>query len=239
MTGFTKEAAPDCNTCRFKASCLYTQLDPGAQKLWAGGRLGCKFSDGEEIFAEGQHPAGLYIACKGRAKVTSSDARGQQLINGIRHPGSIFGHIAFFADKPYTSNAMAMGDTSVSFLDKKNLETLMDTWPLTCRVFLRRFANEMRGLQSKIKDTAYKPARSKVARALINAISYKSKGTTNPAIHGMKRTEIAEITGLALETVVRTLQDMEKRKIIKRELKSIKILDYATLAHVADPSARK
>jgi CRP-like cAMP-binding protein len=239
MNGFTKDASPDCISCRFKSSCIFSHLEPGAQKLWNDIKTSRRFTDDDEVYPEGQDPAGIYVVCKGRAKVMSSDARGQQLINWIRHPGETFGHIAYFAQTPYTSNCLAMNDTLISFLDKKRLDGLLDTWPKTYKIFLHKLAGEMRAIQHKLKDTAYKPARSKVARALINAISYKSKDTTAPAIHGLKRTEIAEITGLALETVVRTLQDLEKRHILKRELKSIKILDYATLAKVADPHARK
>ncbi|HBA60754.1 MAG TPA: hypothetical protein DCZ92_08035 [Elusimicrobia bacterium] len=239
MNGFIKENAPDCISCRFKTNCIFSLLEPAAQKAWSEAKLGRKFSDDEEIYPEGQHPAGIFVVCKGRAKVMSSDARGQQMINAIRHPGETFGHIAFFADTEYTSNCQAMGDTVLSFVGKKPLEILLDTWPKTYKLFLHKLAGEMRSLQHKLKDTAYKPARSKVARAMINAVSFKSKNTPNPAIHGLKRTEIAEITGLALETVVRTLQDMEKRGIIKREAKCIRILDHAMLSKIADPHARK
>jgi CRP-like cAMP-binding protein len=131
-----------------------------------------------------------------------------------------------------------MGETILSFVDKKSLEQFLDQYPRTYKLFLRKVTTELRTLQLKLKDTAYKPARAKVARALLNAISYKSKDTERPAIFGLRRTEIAEITGLALETVVRTLADLEKRNIIKREAKSIKILDHATLVRVADPHSK-
>ena len=239
MDRFTKQQAPDCITCRFKPNCFVVRLDAETQKVWNSLKLGRKFTDEEQIYAECQPPQGVYTVCKGRAKVFSTDAKGQQLINWIRHPGDTFGHIALFAEDQYFCNSEAMGDTILSFVDKKNLETFLDKHPQTYKIFLRKIAKELHSLQLKLNDTAYKPARSKVARALINAISYKSKNTTNPAIHGLKRTEIAEITGLALETVVRTLAEMEKRSIIKRETKSIKILDYPTLVKIADPHAKK
>ena len=240
MDGFTKEQAPECGVCRFKADCFYSKLDAEAQKNWSGLRLARKFKDEEEIYSETQRPLGVYTVCKGRAKIYSTDSKGQQMITWIRHPGETFGHIALFADTGYGSDSQAMGDTVLSFVDTKKLENFLDKNPGIYKLFLQKISLEMHQLQLKLKDTAYKPARSKVARALINAISFKSKDTTTPAIHGLKRTEIAEITGLALETVVRTLAELEKRHIIKREIKSIKILDHAALSKIADPhSARK
>lgn len=239
MDRFTKAQAPDCGVCRFRTSCFYNKLDAQAQKAWNSIKLGRGFSDEEGIYDEFQPPLGVYTVCKGRAKVFSTDAKGQQMITWIRHPGETFGHIALFAEKEYFCNSRAMGETLLSFVDKKNLEQFLNNHPKTYKLFLNKIAVEMRTLQLKLKDTAYKPARSKVARALLNAISYKSKDTATPAIHGLKRTEIAEITGLALETVVRTLAELEKRSVIKRETKAIKILDYPTLTRIADPHAKK
>jgi CRP-like cAMP-binding protein len=238
MNRFTKEQAPDCGTCRFKAVCFYNKLEPQAQKAWNKMKVARKFADEETIHSESQKPLGVYIVCKGRVKVFSTDAKGQQMITWIRHPGETFGHIALFAENDYSCNSRTMGDTILSFMEKKALEQFLNDHPRTYRLFLHKVAAELHHLQLKLKDTAYKPARSKVARALINAISFKSKDTDKPVVHGLKRTEIAEITGLALETVVRTLADLEKRAVIKRETKSIKILDYTTLTRVADPHAK-
>ncbi len=237
MQGFTKEQTPECGSCRFKASCLFSKLDPKAQKAWNEMRLGRRFKDEEEIYSETEQPLGVYTVCKGRAKIFSTDARGQQMITSIRHPGETFGQIALFSEQEHFCDSRAMGDTVLSFVDKKKLEEFMDSHAGTYKLFLNKIATEMRGLHLKLNDTAYKPARSKVAKALLSAISYKSKDTPTPAIHGLKRTEIAEITGLALETVVRTLAELEKRHIIKREPKAIKILDFATLTKISDPHA--
>ncbi len=239
MNEFNKDQAPDCPVCRFKAGCFYSKLDARAQATWNAVKLGRKFSKEEDIYTESQRPQGVYTVCKGRAKVFSTDEKGQQMITWIRHPGETFGHIALFSGKDYFCNSRAMGETTLSFVDKTALEQMLSDHPKIYRIFLHKVATEMRALQLKIKDTAYKPARSKVARALMNAVSYRSKDTAHPAIHGLKRTEIAEITGLALETVVRTLAELEKRGIIKRETKCIRILDYPTLTRVADPHAKK
>ncbi|OIO05053.1 MAG: hypothetical protein AUJ51_00610 [Elusimicrobia bacterium CG1_02_56_21] len=239
MERFTKDQAPECGVCRFKANCFYSRLDAQAQKAWNKLKLGRKFTDEEAIYNECQHPLGTYTVCKGRAKVFSTDAKGQQMITWIRHPGDTFGHIALFAENEYYCNSRAMGETILSFVDRKSLERFLEENPKAYKIFLYKVASELHTLQVKLKDTAYKPARSKVARALLNAISYKSKDTSAPAIHGLKRTEIAEITGLALETVVRALAELEKHSIIKRETKSIKILDYPLLQRVADPHIKK
>ena len=239
MSSFTKTAVPDCFSCQFKPGCFADRMEPAAQKVWNRIRSAAVLAANHDIYTEAQKPEGVYVVCRGRAKVFSTDAKGQQLITWIRHPGEIFGHIALFSQNDYLCNGRTMGPTTISFVNTKTLTEFLNTFPKTYPLLLHTISNEMRAIQLKLKDTAYKPAKSKVAMALIKAISYKSKNTTTPAIHGLKRTEIAEITGLALETVVRALAELEKKKVIKREVKAIKILDYSTLVKIADPHARK
>jgi CRP-like cAMP-binding protein len=233
MSLFTKTGVPGCQTCRFKPSCFYDQLEPPAQKIWNKIRSAAEFAADQNVYSEGEMPKGIYVICKGRVKIFTTDARGQQLITWIRHPGEIFGHIALFSQLEYRCSGKAMGHTVLSFIDAKALHELLNAFPKTYPLLLRTISTELRIVQHKLKDTAYQPAKSKVASTLIRAISYKSKDTPLPAIHGLKRTEIAEITGLALETVVRALAELEKRHVIKRETKAIKILDYPSLMKLA------
>ncbi|MBI4801892.1 MAG: Crp/Fnr family transcriptional regulator [Elusimicrobia bacterium] len=238
MNGFSKRELTNCFKCNFKLSCFFQHLEPAAQKVWNDIRLSRLFGDDEDIYAESQKPSGIFVVCKGRAKVFTIDLKGQQMITWIRHPGELFGHIALFSQNEYLCNGRSMGTTILSYIDSKTLGEFLNSYPKTYLLFLHKIANEVRDIQLKLTDTAYKPAKSKVAQTLINAISFKSRNTDKPAIYGLKRTEIAEITGLALETVVRTLADFEKKKIIKREPKAIKILDYHILAKIANPHAK-
>ncbi|HOW89532.1 MAG TPA: Crp/Fnr family transcriptional regulator [Elusimicrobiales bacterium] len=233
MSRFSKTGVPDCRTCRFKPSCFYDHLDPAAQKAWNKVRSAAEFSADQTVYSEGEMPEGIYVICKGRVKIFTTDSRGQQLITWIRHPGELFGHIALFSQCEYRCSGKSMGHTVLSLIDSKSLSAFLDAHPGTYPLLLRTIATELRMVQDRLKDTAYQPAKSKVAATLIRAISYKSKGTASPAIHGLKRTEIAEITGLALETVVRALAELEKSRVIKREAKAIKILDYPVLSRLA------
>lgn len=239
MENTAKKPIADCADCGFLLICFANKLEPEARKFWNTTKTVRHLKDGDEIYGETQKPTGIFVVCKGRAKVFSTDAKGQQMINWIRHPGELFGHIAFFSGNSYSCNARAMGDTTLSFLSEKALDNFLAANPKTYRLFLRKLAEETRGLQTKLSDAAYQPAKGKVAKTLLKAVSFKSKDTSAPAIYGLKRTEIAEITGLALETVVRILAEFEKKHLIKREIKSIKILDHAGLSKIASPHAKK
>ncbi|GAB4031003.1 MAG: hypothetical protein Fur0012_07730 [Elusimicrobiota bacterium] len=230
---FGKENVPYCGNCKFKLDCIYSQLSQEAQKKWNEIRIASKFSDKEPIYTEGDRPEGIYVVCMGRVKISSTDFQGQQMITWIRHPAEIFGHIALFSEKEFHCNTESMRNSIISFIDRKKFQDLMDNHPGLALLMMKKMAIENRTMQLKLKDTAYKPAKSKIAHTLIKHISFKSRNTPNPTIYGLKRTEIAELTGLALETVVRTLSELEKKKIIKRSPSYIKILDYDSLCKIS------
>jgi CRP/FNR family transcriptional regulator len=230
--GFSKANTPNCYTCKFKNACFFSLLEPSAQKTFNEIKMGSNFKNKDLVNRTGEKPSGIYMICRGRVKIYTTDVKGQQLITWVRHPGEVFGHISFFACKENYCNAECMGETILSFIDCKALNDFLDRYSKINLVFLKLISTELMNFQIKLKDAAYKPAKSKIADTLIKSVSFKTRNTPTPTIYGLKRTEIAEITGLALETVVRALQDMEKKSIIKREANCIKIIDYNALSKI-------
>ena len=224
----------DCFKCMFKKTCIFNDLDLKTQKLWTNLKLTTTCDSGHLAYKNGETPKGFFIVCGGRMKIFTTDSRGQQMINWIRHPGKVAGHIAFFAETDYCGSGECMGKTTVSFIDSKSFKTLLKSYPKLHHLFLQKLSKDVLKLQGSLKDTAYKSAKVKIANTLLNSISFKSKNTNSPTMYGIKRTEIAEITGLALETVVRALAAMEKKNIIKREAKSIKIINLPELNKISD-----
>ncbi|MCG2724907.1 MAG: Crp/Fnr family transcriptional regulator [Elusimicrobia bacterium] len=224
----------DCLKCIFQKNCVFNDLDLKTKIEWNSLKRAASCENGHLIYKEGEKPTDIFIVCGGRVKIFTTDSKGQQMITWIHHPGKTFGHISLFAENDYRCNAECMGKTIISAIDQKSFRYLLDSYPKLYMLFLKSISADICVMELNLKDTAYKPAKVKIANTLLKSISFKSKDTTYPTIYGLKRTEIAEITGLALETVVRALAAMEKNKIIKREAKYIKILNLAKLHKISD-----
>jgi len=227
-----KKVFVDCQKCIFKKNCLSSFLTPLQRKKWNRIKESAACSDKDFVYQEGETSKGIMMVCKGRVKIYLKDMYNQQMIIWIKHPGDMFGHICFFSGEEFLGNAECMGNTIISVIKEKDLKTFLseDVYKL----LLNRISLDMRKIFYKLKDTAYLPAKNKIAQTLLNYISYKTRNSLTPTIYGLKRTEIAEITGLALETVVRTLASFEKKGLIKRELRSIKILDLERMNKLAN-----
>ncbi len=151
------------------------------------------------------------------------------MITRIEYPGDLVGHITLFAGGNYKSNAECMGDTIVSFVEYKPFCRFLEEHPRACIALLEALAKDILVGDDKARDIAYKPAKVRMADVLIKSVSARSKGSSKPMVYGIKRRELAEMAGLTVETAVRTLAGFERNKLIKRDNKTIIILDMEKL----------
>lgn len=223
----------DCDKCSFRKQCIYSQIkNPKTKRIWNTNKRSCINHDGDIIFQEGDYPENFMLVCKGRVKLYKTTPSGEQVITAIKYPGNMFGYSCVCREDRFILNAKAMGEIYISFFPKKFfIEMLRNDFDF-CYAIMKIFCMDIGNLQTKIASMAYQTAEEKIAGILLNHISFSTKNTPTPTIYGLKRTEIAEISGLRIETVVRTLARFEKKKIIKRERDSIKILDMDKLLEI-------
>jgi CRP-like cAMP-binding protein len=229
---FSKSAAPNCDWCPHKKSCLYNFLgDAEARKAWREMRVASPFKAGEIIFHEGMPPPGVYVICNGRVKVYKSTRSAQQLTTRVELAGDLVGHITLLADEgPYTGTAEALESSVISMVDSKSFLAFLAKFPQAARALLMELARDVRRGENKARDIAYKSARSRIADSLLK-ITNSSK--SYPLMINVRRTELAEMAGLTLETSVRTLKDFELRGLIKRQGKGILVLKEDDLRRLA------
>ncbi len=79
-----------------------------------------------------------------------------------------------------------MGKTLVSEMDIKSFKKFLNAQPKLYHFLLKKLSQDLIELQGSLKDTAYKPAKVKIANTLLKSISFKSKDTNSPTIHGLK-----------------------------------------------------
>lgn len=227
---FTKELTPDCDKCPAKSNCLFNFLNRLAQRSWKDLRKAGNFEDGELVFNEGERPAGLFIVCKGRVKLCKTSPSGQQLISRIEQAGDLLGHITLFAGGNFQYSGEAMGETLVSFIDYSLfIEHFIKKHPEAAIAIMQALARDVVAGDSKASDIAYKPARSRMADVILRSAIQSGKKLV---VKDVKRRELAEIAGLTVETAVRILAELERKKIIKRQGKEILIIKKPKLEEI-------
>ncbi len=230
---FDKKEAPNCDWCSYRKNCFFDLLDEkSSRQYWKEMRTANRFRAGEVVFHEGEKPNGFYVVCTGKVKIYKSSRTGQQLTTRVESPGDLVGHRAMLAGDDYASTAEAMDESVISRVDESVFKDFLLKHPKASLALLRALAIDVRRGEDKARDIAFKPARSRLALTLIDHGRPNKNG--KPSVTGVKRKELAEMSGLTIETTVRLLKDFVKRGLIKKQGKDLLIIHPTELQALSE-----
>ncbi|MBD81488.1 MAG: transcriptional regulator [Crocinitomicaceae bacterium] len=189
----------------------------------------------EHIFNEGEATKGLYIVNAGKVKVVTKGEERDTLIR-LAADGDILGHRGFGGDWAYPISAIALEDTTVSFIPLAIFNQIVKANTEFSYQLMMFFAEELRRSEEKI---ALIPVKNRVAKSIYytyQAFGYKDD---DPGMLSftLTRKEMASKAGTTYETVIRMLAELNKSEIIRLENKEIRILDMDQLSQLARPFA--
>ena len=175
----------------------------------------------QTLIDEGE-PASDFLQVKeGQIKMYIINPDGQEFTQGIFNPGESFGEPALLGDFPYPSSAMAMVDSKVWRLPKHEfIQLLKENFDLHLKldqVLCKRLQYKSMILT---EVSSYDPE-----HRLLTVLKYfKSKlvNQKDKVLIPFTRQQLADMTGLRVETVIRAVKKMEKEKKLILEGHKIK-----------------
>lgn len=166
---------------------------------------------GEIIFREGQQANFFYVIETGKVKMYNDTEGGKEFIQGFFASGESFGEPPVMAGKTYPASAMAMENATLLRLSKDNFIMLLKENPEVHISFTQLLANRLMAKSNNMKDlTSYGPE-----HRILSLLKQYKKHCGCPEQERMQvnltRQEIADMTGLRVETVIRTMKAMEEK----------------------------
>jgi CRP-like cAMP-binding protein len=163
----------------------------------------------EIIFQEGSQGFFYHQLVKGRVKWVNIDDNGREFIQCIIHEGESFGELPLLDDGPYVATSIAMEDSILIRLRKETFLQLLREHPAIHFRFTRLVTERLRLKFIFLKELANQDPERKVITILNH---YKED--VDPCHEGrhrinLTRQQIANMTGLRVETVIRTIKSLE------------------------------
>ena len=177
--------------------------------LIAYGGCAKKYEKDAIIFREGTAPRFLYQIVEGEVKLYSTNNEGKDLIQGLFKVGDSFGEPPLLLDKVYPSTAQTTTPGVIIKITREKLMNILDDYPEINRKILYTFAERIYD-----KATAAQIWLSHTPEEKIIGFLDKVKeeyGTTAKLLIPFTRQQIADFTGLRVETVIRTLIRMSEQ----------------------------
>jgi signal transduction histidine kinase len=102
------------------------------------------FKAGQEIFKEGDNGDGVYVVKEGLVEISGLLDQKVRLVFSQVGPGDIFGEMAVIETKPRSACALAKQDSTVYFIPRADMLTLIERSPALALALLREISHRLR-----------------------------------------------------------------------------------------------
>mgnify|MGYP005837368011 CR=1 FL=1 len=177
------------------------------------------------VYNEAQRPRYVYFIESGKVKSYLINDYGKELITNIYTSGDLFGHLTVMIESSYAENTAAMEESTIRIIPIQKFKELLSQNQHYNRFFLTELVKNQEEIKRQMLEFAYSSVRKKLANALLTILK---KNDNNPAIQ-ILREDLASISGMAKETVIRTLSDFKSEGILSIEDHQLYLLDVKRL----------
>ena len=185
--------------------------------LLAWGAAYKQVTTGEVIFSEGQECFFYYQVISGSVTWVNIDEEGRDYIHTIIEPGECFGELPLFDDEPYAASAIAEQDSIVIKLRKEVFLQLIKENSEIHFALSKTMAKRIRFRFILLKSIAYHTPETRIF-ALLDYLKKEKKNFCTVCNQvKLTRQQIADMTGLRVETVIRVMRQMHDNGDLKIE----------------------
>lgn len=186
-----------------------------------------RYRQGALIFQGGQSVDMLAVVIHGAVKGEMTDYTGRVIkIEDIPAPGAVAPAFLFGSKNRFPVNVVALADTELLIIDKKQFLDLLKDDNRILVNFLDMISNRSQFLSEKIKFLNFKTIKSKLAQYILDLPEIRK----NEVRLDRTQNDLADYFGVARPSVGRALGDLEEMGIIETKGKTIVINHRKELA---------
>ncbi|MBB6631691.1 Crp/Fnr family transcriptional regulator [Clostridium algidicarnis] len=183
---------------------------------------------GELVFSPDEE-AQLIIVARGNMKVYQLSVTGKEQLLRVVEPGGYEGENQLFGADNNTLFGEALEQTEVCVLRQSDFQKLLLKYPQITLKLLEINAEKSLKLEQQTQFLVMEKVEERLATYLINLSKVKEE---NCVVLPMKMKELAAFLGTTPETLSRKFKLLEKDGFIRRDKKTIIILDHNKLENI-------
>lgn len=183
---------------------------------------------GELVFSPDEE-AQLIIVARGNMKVYQLSVTGKEQLLRVVEPGRYEGENQLFGADNNTLFGEALEQTEVCVLRQSDFQKLLLKYPQITLKLLEINAEKSLKLEQQTQFLVMEKVEERLATYLINLSKVKEE---NCVVLPMKMKELAAFLGTTPETLSRKFKLLEKEGFIRRDKKTIIILDHNKLENI-------
>jgi len=215
----------DCVFCENKSVC-FNELTPQELSEINKNKVEISYKKDETIIKQNSFASNIFFIKKGLVKIYL-ESKDRDLIIEIGGKSKMLGLTSLNHTKYYKFSVVAIEDVVLCQINIEIINKIMLTNQYFNNQVISNLNTTIEKILNKLFCISHKQLQGRLADALIcfsDEIYNNNKFTL-----GVSRKELADITNMATENVVRILKEFNDKKIIKLAGKNIEIINYVEL----------
>ena len=170
-----------------------------------------KVSAGEMIFQEGDHSFYYHQLVEGKISLCNFNDDGREILQELVSPGECFGEFPLFDQEGYACTAIALTDCTIMRLAAHSFSKLLEEMPNISMAFNRILAQKLRFKLFLFRGLSTHSPEHIVEELFkyLHKNTDKVCGDCNKLL--LTRQQIANLTGMRVETVIRATKILENK----------------------------
>ena len=168
----------------------------------------------ELIFKAGHFPSYYYQVIEGKVKMNNYSEDGKEFIQEIFTAGRSFGEPPLFINEPYPANAIAISAGVVVQIKKSLFDEMLYKYPEVSVEINRSLARRLYYKAIMAPELSSQNPEKRLLK-LLHYLKEQSGIKTDFFLVELSRQQLADLTGLRVETVIRTIKHLEKQGYLK------------------------
>lgn len=226
-----------CQQCGIYRLCLPMGLSAGdTERLDQIIKRRRPLEKGEVLYQAGDDFHAIYALRSGSIKSFMVDSNGEEHVIGFKMPGDLLG-LSGLNGKHYINSTVALEMSSVCEIPFDKLESLGQAIPNLQHHLMEIMSKEIQQEHEKVAICNKLPAEARLASILMTLSQrFHDRGfSANEFNLTMSRSDIANMLGMAVETVSRLFSQFQEQGILEVERKHVRLLDMEKLAQLIKP----
>ncbi len=192
------------------------------------------FSAGELLFSEGEPCSGLHIIARGKVRIFKTSVSGREQVLALNRSGESVAELPVFDGGPYPASAMAVDDTEVAFIARRDFNAYCVEHPEVPLKVLSVVGARLRRLVGIIEELSFTTVRQRLISTLLNLAQCEGRKTERGVEFQLPTThqELAHQLGTVRELISRNLMrlqaegplEVDARQIVVKDMKGLSML---------------
>lgn len=176
-----------------------------------------RFKKNEIILYEDNTNEVMYAILYGKVKVIQTTEDGKEIIIAIHRAGEFFGEISLIDSRTVPAMVAAMEDSAIAIISREDFHSLIYTQGKVLNIFLKILCSRLRESWGRIQILSFNNASQRIKMLFMLLSQEYGIKTNEGTLLNIKLThqDIADMAGVARETVTRVIDKLHKNREIK------------------------